>query len=303
MNRLSLLLIVGLALPAHVSAQDAGADTLGTSSPVVPVDTVGGEVDAPAEGAPAAEQESTEVPSAEVEDQAEAVADAVEGDSTQAIVPTPPVLPPQLATESALPALFPAQHVAEQLREAMADPRNAAVWNGLDEVVATAGSQPDDAVESPMAAPAEDVPEQAVALQPAPPPPATRSELVLQVARERWARSTAALTQAAEGVRGRLGLEGAVDAKWLPALGLAGALGLLLLVWMARRAAALSRRLRSAPENKAVRTAQRLARRGVDTAEVARRTGLSREVIQLIEVMRARDARTRRSPSRKKEVA
>ena len=175
--------------------------------------------------------------------------------------------------------------------------------DGLDEVVATAGSQPDDAVESPMAAPAEDVPEQAVALQPAPPPPATRSELVLQVARERWARSTAALTQAAEGVRGRLGLEGAVDAKWLPALGLAGALGLLLLVWMARSAAALSRRLRSAPENKAVRTAQRLARRGVDTAEVARRTGLSREVIQLIEVMRARDARTRRSPSRKKEVA
>ena len=94
-----------------------------------------------------------------------------------------------------------------------------------------------------------------------------------------------------------------MDAKWLPALGLAGALGLLLLVWMARSAAALSRRLRSAPENKAVRTAQRLARRGVDTAEVARRTGLSREVIQLIEVMRARDARTRRSPSRKKEVA
>ena len=96
--------------------------------------------------------------------------------------------------------------------------------------------------------------------------------------RTRMAESRAVALRAATVARSRIGELGLPRAvPWTIAL--SGALLLLgLAAWRVSRPA----------EDKSLKRARKLARRGVGVAEVARRTGLSRDLIQLIEARRNR---------------
>lgn len=175
---------------------------------------------------------------------------------------------------------FPSEIVAAQIRAALADPRNQAPLDTLESVLAgTEG-------EAPMATPL------AVAIQspPAIPPASATSSTAAEEPttgaasglnawlQARLSESRTAVLRATTAARTGIAASGIPDAAYL----ISAILGALLLV-----GAALWR-LRSASEERSLKQARKLARRGIGVAEVARRTGLSRELIQMIEARRNR---------------
>lgn len=220
---------------------------------------------------------------------------------------TAPVGRPADAIDVGEAVVFPSEIVAAQIRAALADPRNQASLDTLESVLANravgvaapedAGpSDPDPGLSSEttddegragVAAAGdesgEDSESEGVAVTPLPPAGDDASTAVATSGSMTWLRSrfnesrTAALraTTTARSALVALNLPSAT--YWI-----SGILGALLLI------GAAVWRTRSPSEDRSLKQARKLAKRGVGVAEVARRTGLSRELIQLIEARRNR---------------
>ena len=213
--------------------------------------------------------------------------------------------------------LLPSQIVAAQISAALADPRNQAHLDSVESTLAGLGTTSvltlqDEGVPEDGTGPAPgeteaaaDIPEAAGEDDPgllagvrggatakeADPSAATGDQSgdasasgsvtasgAMTWFRTRMAESRAVALRAATVARSRIGELGLPRAvPW--AIALSGVLLLSgLAAWRASRPA----------EDRSLKRARKLARRGVGVAEVARRTGLSRDLIQLIEARRNR---------------
>ncbi|MGI9626410.1 MAG: hypothetical protein ACR2QM_06210 [Longimicrobiales bacterium] len=149
------------------------------------------------------------------------------------------------------PELFPAELVANQIRAALADPRNQTHLDEAERLVASAAlaeeftppeAEPSLEAITPLAARVED-------------------------SRDRISELATQTREALVGPSSTL-----LGSPWTPWV----AVGLLLGLF------GLSRALTKPTEHRSLRTAKKLARRGIVPGEVARRTGLSQDVIHLI---------------------
>ncbi len=225
---------------------------------------------------------------------------------------TTPVGPPAVSGPGAavheIQPLFPSEFVARQIRAALADPRNQAHLTAVEEVLAARGSElrematPPDVVDAPAEQTSTVVSgsQRGGATPETPGPEAARATLgqggstsqeasgsdasqgltgVASWLGIRLSQSRVVALEAAQVVRGRLAaLAGTVPASWVPWAILVLALAALIL------ASALIRGRK--PEDRSLKAARKLTRRGFGPAEVARRTGLSRDVIRVIEARR-----------------
>jgi len=193
-------------------------------------------------------------------------------------------------------ALFPSEFVANRIRAALADPRNQAHLTAVEDVLGARGSDPGgmDVPPDMVGDPAQETSAAASALPRVGTvetrlPETERGEAERNAVRERsggpagiasWletrlSRSRVLALEAAHLVRARLGtLAGSAPASWIPWAILILALGALVL------ASALVRG--RTHDDRSLKAARRLTRRGLGPAEVARRTGLSRDVIRVI---------------------
>lgn len=167
-----------------------------------------------------------------------------------------------IASRPAVTTHLPSQVVAERIRAALADPRNA---RGLDEVVAAVSPSASDAVHSPVAAPVGQPADGAWSAFGLPP-----------AWQERLERSRAGVTAAATRLRAVLPAQ-LVRASGSSATPWSLVVVLLVLLALRRRERAAGR-----VQRRSVETARRLARRGLASAEVARRTGLSQDVVRAL---------------------
>ena len=197
---------------------------------------------------------------------------------------------------------LPSQVVAERIRAALADPRNQALLDTLESALAGRGEVPvipgdgkgkslDLAIGTPRVegllpssemssdARGDEIPVPSSASD----APSSNSDrdaesTVRGAVASAWTRvmqSRTAVLRVATDVRNRIAASDlAIAPYWIPVF-----LGLLLILGGAFAA----RRLATPPENRSLNRARKLSRRGVGAAEVARRTGISRELIQLIE--------------------
>ena len=179
---------------------------------------------------------------------------------------TPPGTP---SVGGATVEAFPAQFVALQIQAALADPRNA---RHLDEAERLLGlSEITPAIPEPGVSPSLG------SADPAAPP--TVAARIASALKERLAESTRRVSLVAADLRGALPSAGLwVVSPWAPWV-LVGGLVLLFIV---------GRVLSRPSDNRSVRIARKLARRGILPGEVARRTGLSQDVIRLLELRRKR---------------
>lgn len=170
---------------------------------------------------------------------------------------------------------FPAQFVALQIQAALADPRNARYLDEAERLVGRSRIAPLNQVTSPSpetgAGPGADREELA-----APPSAPARMAAALK---GRLAESSRRVSLVATELRQAIPPASLwIVSPWVP-WALIGALLVLL---------GLVRTLRRPSDDRSVRVASRLARRGVLPGEVARRTGLSQDVIRLLERRRKR---------------
>ncbi|NNM34626.1 MAG: hypothetical protein HKO53_16215 [Gemmatimonadetes bacterium] len=220
---------------------------------------------------------------------------------------TSPIGRPADAIDVGEAVAFPSETVAAQIRAALADPRNQASLDTLESVLANravGAAAPEDAGPSDrdpgpssettddegraaVAAAGDDTGEDSksedVAVTPLPPAGADVSTVVATSGSMTWLRSRFIESRTA-ALRATTTARSALVALNLPSATywISGILGALLLI------GAAVWRTRSPSEDRSLKQARKLARRGVGVAEVARRTGLSRELIQLIEARRNR---------------
>ena len=325
-----LLLTVGTGAVSAQDGEEVAADT--TSSVTTPESTtVDSLIVSDTVSADGAGSGQTSQPA---EEPASATDDELDDDEVAAESTTDrPNAPDLLLQDEPLSGaeLFPAQHVAELLRQALTDPRNEALWSGVEgsipeSALATTldesedvGAVPgllqrtaegivdDESTDAAFASQSTSTGAEDVGLIAPPIEPdetttyRARLESLLETVQARWGVASVAIRDAALNARQNLGLLQSVDLTWSPWLLLAAAAAVMVFGWIAARAFRWIRRRRAAPSNKAVRTARKLARRGIKTTEVARRTGLSREVIHLIEVLREKEARQERPAKRKRQ--
>ncbi len=223
---------------------------------------------------------------------------------------------------------FPANFVAEQLRNALNDPANEEVWSKLQESIALVYGSPDslgtpfelvNAAEAlqdrneavteltPISLEAEPVVDEdadagesdqdAVGRSGRPPMDGFSVEAAGFIWGEtkdflitRGRKASASLSVLSRVGRDRIGIQDGWMV-WVPWLAL-GALALTMVLLKVTRAVArlLGRREVTAGAHRgAVKTARKMVRKGTPTSAVARKTGLPREAIQVLDLLRRRE--------------